>query len=257
MSEEYFEREAEIFSRTVKANQEEMKNRTEQIAEYMEAITNYKEAVKNLKNIKRKGSSWFGLLFNREEEAKKASKEDAEVYAEARKNVYNCLTIEDENADLIRMYLETGSKNLADTLMDNSHNQHHPTAHLVKIESLPVQEDKPSFWQITKSRFTKIIPNLFKNIFGGTDNTVKPSKDDHKQTFENVTNMTEGEQKKLDEERTQEIKNGIEATTQGKNSSIKFEVPGLKYILIFPMLNSPKQTTSSHFLQGNLRSYMF
>lgn len=222
MSEEYFKREAEIYGKTVVANPEINEKREKELVKYTEAITNYKEAVENLKNIKRKGSSWFGRLFNREEKAEKVCEKAAKVYVEARKNFYKDLIIEDENAENIRMYLEIGAKNLADTLMDNSHNQHYPKGHNIKIESLPVQEDKPSFWQITKSFFTKIIPNLFKNIFDGTDNTVKPSKDVHKQTFDNVTNMTEGEQKKLDEERAREIKNGIEATTQGKNSSIKF-----------------------------------
>lgn len=222
--EKYFERETEIFNKTVRANQEEMtKNRVEQIAKYMETITNYKEAVENLKNIKRKGSSWFGRLFNREEKAKKVCETAAEAYVEARKNLYRDLIIEDENADLIRECEKNKMTNFVEMYMDNSHNQHHPTAHLVTIKPLPAQENKPSLWQRTKSFFTKIIPNLFKNIFGGTDNnTVEPSKDGHKQTFENVTNMTEGEQKKLDEERAQEIKNGIETTTRGKNPTIKF-----------------------------------
>lgn len=224
MSEEYFEKEAEIYGKTVVANPEINEKREKELVKYTEAITNYKEAVENLKNIKRKGSSWFGRLFNREKKAEKACEEAAKVYVEARKNFYKDLIIEDKNADLIRECKKNKETNFVEILMDDSHNQHHPTAHLVKIDPLPtIYETKPSLWQRTKSFLTKTIPNLFKNIFGGTDNnTVEPSKDGHKQTFENVTNMTEGEQKKLNEERAQEIKNGIETKTQDKNPTIEF-----------------------------------
>lgn len=42
-----------------------------------------------------------------------------------------------------------------------------------------------------------------------------------------------------------------------KTQPSNFEISGLKYILIFPILNSPKQTISFRFLPENLRPYMF
>ncbi len=42
-----------------------------------------------------------------------------------------------------------------------------------------------------------------------------------------------------------------------KTQPSNFEVPGLKYISVFPILNSPKQTISFHFPPRNSRPYMF